>query len=583
MKKILSGMLATVMTAGVFAMNAGAAIPTSYEKLEGYVPERVLYLQDFSDIEKNADYTDRNYDGIREVREDGVLHMFGSYRTGVTSDTYATTPITESKFVYEFDFMRNDDFSTDVQLFVTFQKAANADSENLNLKRYGVIIPVRTVGMVTVDGVNYEDNINPEVDIEPHKWYKFRLTIDEDAFVAAGGTEDNGPLKALMKVERKAEDETEWTALKHSTFSHFKSGECRIYGASATTHKGTNEVIFGIKSDQYGESCEVYGYTWDEETQTYVKGETVIQYDDFTKADFQVDNIKMYVPGEEGKVVTKDYPVNKGVVFTDFVGRDITMVGKEPEIKDETGNVIGKGDLAPATIYDKRKINWAYEPTAFVAIFDAMNEVVGGPFSIAFAGLNANSKMMTIAPTETGKWYSYKALYTCDGVNTDVTALYRKAADETEWTLLEKGADAEWWNGYNSSGSKNEIRFYLYGGLTGGNAASNCELGTKWNLKNIQITDNYAMTGTATVDGDELTIALNTVVADAAAMVAAVYDGDRMVSSKAVDVAALADEAEIVVPYDSSIENPAVKIFILDGMGTMIPMDIPVDITAAID
>ena len=128
MKKVLSIMLTTMMLVSLFAVNAGAAIPTSYEVLEGYVPDNNLYVQDFSDITANADYTDKAYDGARTVDDEGVLHMFGSYRTGVSSYTYQDPPITSGKYTYEFDFMRNDDFSSDLLLSITFHRAANANS-----------------------------------------------------------------------------------------------------------------------------------------------------------------------------------------------------------------------------------------------------------------------------------------------------------------------------------------------------------------------------------------------------------------------------------------------------------------------
>ncbi len=588
MKKVLSIMLATMMVVSLFAINASAAIPATHEVLEGYVPETNLFVQDFSDVENKTDFTERQYEGSVSVSEDGVLHMTGGYRTGVSMSTTSTTPITTGEYTFEFDFMRNDDLTADYWLFVTFQRAANAESTNENLKKYGVVIPVRTTGMVTVEGVNYEDITNPDVDIEPHKWYTYRLTISESAFVAAGGAQEKAQLLKLMTVQRKLKNDTEWTTLNYTTGgNNFNASSCRIYGVGATAWNNTNEVNIGVTRDSYGQQLEVKGYTWDETTQKYVEGTEIISSEDGRNADFQFDNIRVYKPGEPGEMVTKDLPINKGVVFTSLDKTTLEMVGKDVEIKDAEGNVTGT-EKQPSTTYGTKVINWTYEPTSFVATFDAMNEVAGGPLSISFAGKEVGSAMCTIRPTEAGKWYSYKLLFIRNGVNESISKVYRKAEDETEWTQLTYTGnknDAEGndvWMGYNGSSSYNNIRFYLYAGQTNENRYSNCELGTKWSIRNIQVTDSYAMTGVATVDDGNLTIDLNTVVADAAAMIAAVYDGDRLVSAQAVDVAAFANDAEIVVPYAATIANPAVKIFVLDGMGTMVPMDVPVVITDTI-
>ncbi len=556
MKRFLSITLCVMMIASLFAVNVSAAIPTTYEVLEGAEDEIIYFNQDFSDATK-TDFTERQYEGAISVDEAGVMHMTGGYKTGASMSTTATTAIGSGEYVFEFDFMRNDDLQADYQIFVTFQRAANASSSNANLKKYGVIIPVRTTGMVTVEDVNYEDSTNADVDIEAKKWYNFRITVSESAFVEAGGTEDKTDLVELMTVERKLATESDWTELTYTTGgNNFPANQCRIYGSNATAWQNTNEVNLGVKADAYGQKLEVKGYTFDEATSTYVEGSTVIASEDGTKADFQFDNIKCYVPAVAGEEVEYPLPINQGVVYTDLTEKSATSAGTTVNHYSKT-------------------IGWAAEPTKIVTTFDAVCTVAGGPLSFSTAGLVAKSAMATIAPGTIGQWYNYKIVYSSNGTAVTADAVYRKAEGTNNWTLLTKGADksavtdGQWCVGYNSSSSLNAVRWYMYGGETGANATSNCTAGTSWTVKNIQVTDGSAFTGKATAANGNLTVALNTELWSAADVIVAVYDGTKLANVSYAPVAITGNTATVTVPYAT---GNTVKLYAWDGIGTGVPV-----------
>ena len=358
-----------------------------------------------------------------------------------------------------------------------------------------------------------------------------------------------------MKVERKLATENNWTTLNHNTYNHFVDNVCRIYGSGATAWNNTNEVNIGVKADPYGQGLEVKGYTYDDATSAWVQGSTVIASEDGTTADFQFDNIKAYVPAVAGEEVDP-LPINQGVVYTDLTEKSATSAGT-------TVNHYSKS------------IGWAAEPTKIVTTFDAVCTVAGGPLSFSTAGKAASSAMTTIAPGTIGQWYNYKIVYSSNGSAVTADAVYRKAEGTNNWTLLTKGADksavtdGQWCVGYNSSGSVGFVRWYMYGAMTGSNANSNCEAGTSWTVKNIQISDGNAVTGKATVDGSNLVVELNTALYSAADVIVATYNGSTLANVSYAPVAITGNTATVTVPY---VAGNTVKLYAWDALATGVPV-----------
>ncbi len=568
MKRFLSITLCVMMVASLFAVNVSAAIPTTSSVTVGGVDEIVYFTQDYSDATK-TDFTLRNYDGVVSV-EDGVIHMTGREEASQFADTYGTSAIDSGSYVYEFDFMRNDDLTADYVVKVTFNRAANAS--NAALVRYGVVIPVRTVGMYEDEnGVRWEDATEASVDIEAKKWYNFRITVDESKFVNDTSTyHKNG----WVKVERKLSTENAWTALGYSTGNNFPASTVRVYGNAIDNGNVSNVqensvAILGVDKCPNAQGITATGYVYDEAQGTYVTDSTKTYAEDGTTVDFQFDNIKCYVPAVPGEVVTRDLPIKQGVVLT-----------RETEVEKAS---VG------STIYDSVKINWPSEPSKVVTTFDAVCTVAGGPLSFATAGLNVGSAMTTIAPGTIGQWYNFKIIYSSTGVSASaltVDAVYRKAEGSSEWTLLTKAPDSitvdgyDWWQGYNGSSSYNNIRWYLYGGFTKpAQVSSNCAAGTTWKVKNLQVSDGNAVTGTATVADGNLTLALNTELWSAADVIVATYNGDKLANVSYAPVAITGNTANITVPYTA---GNTVKLYAWDALATGVPvLAAPMTITPA--
>ncbi len=570
MKRFLSITLCVMMVASLFAVNVSAAIPTTYTVVEGASDEIVYFTQDYSDATK-TDFTLKNYEGVVSV-EDGVIHMTGRVENSQFADTYGTSDINSGNYVYEFDFMRNDDLKADYIVRVIFNRAANAS--NANLLRYGVVIPVRTVGMYTDEnGVQWEDATEAVVDIEAKKWYNFRITVDESKFVNDTSTYlKNG----WVKVERKLSTETNWTTLGYSTGNNFPASTVRVYGNAIDNGNVSNAqensvAILGVNTCPNAQGITATGYVYDEAQGKYVADSTKTYAEDGTTVDFQFDNIKCYVPEVPGEEVTRDLPIKQGVVATDA---------------NETTKVTGATSGSESGYYTLN-YTWSEEPEKYVVTFDAVTAVAGGPLSFCAGGKVKAGPMVTIKPASIGKWYSYKIVYDTSGDSAEATveAVYRKAEDESSWTLLSGTSSRtevdgyDWFNGYNGSTTTNRIRWYVYGTLTGSNVNSNCEPGTTWKVKNIQVTDGNAVTGTATVADGNLTLALNTELWSAADVIVATYNGDKLANVSYAPVAITGNTANITVPYTA---GNTVKLYAWDALATGVPvLAAPMTITPA--
>lgn len=515
MKRFLSITLCVMMAASLFAVNVSAAIPTTYDTVSGGSDEIVYINQDYSNTATTADFTTMQYDGSIDATG-GVLTMTAAYKTGTSAATISTTDIQSGSFVFEFDFQRNGEVAADYRLLVTFMRAANkADS---TLQKYGVVIPVGT-GKITKG-----------------TWYTYRLTVNEA---------NSSDLANLVKVEYKAKDASAWTTIGHYggwTLAAQETYKCRVV-------TGSNAISWGLTGGLW--TGTFLGVQADPYAVTAFDSDTM----DARNENFVFDNIKAYVPAVSGTVTSVNLPINTGIALTDLAETTKTTSG--------------------GTEYYFQSINWASEPGSIVATFDAKMTAGNGPLSMSVAGKEKKSAMTTIAPGTTGKWYSFKIVYDNTGSRNAATAIYRKAEDESSWTLLEKLADkaavsdGQWCVGYNGSGSENLVRWYLYAKLTDTNATSNCESGTSWTVKNLQITDGSAFTGKAAVSGENLTVELNAELCSAADVIVAVYDGDKLANVNYAPVAITGNTATVTVPYEA---GNTVKLYAWDALATGVPV-----------
>lgn len=616
MKKVLSVMLAAMMLASLFAVNAGAmVIEPTYKVIEGAHDEIVYIEQDFSDAEK-TDFTLRNYDGNANVGEDGVLHLSANKAHSQYADAYSTTAVDSGEFVMEFDFMRNDDLKADYGIRVIFNRAANADSENPSLVKYGIFIPVRTFGMyVDENGVRYEDATNPAVDIEAKKWYTYRITVSESAFIAAGGNgEEKNHLVKLIKAERKEKDGTVWTELPYTTTgNNFLANTSRAYGLKICGDNVINaqdgsEVILVTDVCPNAQGVKANGYVWDEATQKYVENKEIQYVEDGTLTDFQVDNIKIYSPANEGTEVVKNYPLVKGTVNL-TKAEEVTLGAYAGGNANPVGVAFTNKLDALTEVGQKRFIEY---------IFDAINTVKGMPICIHVSGGNTAYGFDIMSRDEmVGKWYTYKVT-AVESIKLDnkgnptqsvgISTICRKPADGSgDWEVYKANftsdlPEEEWstapvaghWNNYDVTSAK----FHVRGGLS--SAANTLRLvwkasneqfldndvtdktATVWKFRNIQIVTEAYATGFAAVDDGVLNVDAKINVASAPATpVLAIYDADnRMVDADFATFEAGLGEVDFSADY---AEGNTAKIFLWknfeEGQAVCEPWDITANIT----
>ncbi len=533
MKKVLSIMLAVMMLASIFAINAGAVVPvTETVVLTPAVPQDDIIVQDYSDTENNefmAHYS--SLEGASELANDpddennAVLKFSATDKGMIQSVT------------------QNTDIEADTRnMTVEFKVYPVGQAETIHV---GNRMLTLLAGTDDADGKareNYYVIGYPNFKANEWNTVKVEFHIPESYSVTNTSYPENGnESSATITVNGKVLD-----CLSGSTGRTATEGK---YGVQANfTGTGnpaslTNLTYIGI-GGTIATSAAPEG------------GRTVY-----------LDDIKVYIPGTPAVTEEVAYPITKGNIYL-TQEEAVVIDGYDGGPRDDKGNL-------PFTT--------SAEKTSYVLTFDAKNTVQGMPLTIHL-GDKAHVGALNIASNEAigTEWNTYKAVFTVSGSYVNPGTLYRLNADGT-YTALTYNVD--WQNNRSGATAKDRLIFYYTSSsaeklppIEGIDTSK-----TVWEVRNIQVTDVLTFTGKATVAGETLTVNLNTCINKASAMIVAAYDGDRLVSATPVDAAMWADNATITVPYPATNADPAVKLFIWDGMGTMVPVDVPVDITSTIN
>lgn len=551
MKKVLSIMLATMMVVSLFAINASAAvIESTYTVVEGAHPEYVYAEQDFSDVTANADFAEISYAGTASVADGEVSFTAESETSTTIGSLNSTKPITMGEFKVNFDIRRNDSLTSPTCLYVVVQRAANAESTDANLKKYGVCIPV--------------------AHLTTGAWYEYEVTFSEAAYLAANDVTKFG------SVKYRAKGTESWTAIYHSG----------TWLPAASKFRSAGSTIFALDSSELSFHTREYNGMVGEEVATDIN--------------YSLDNIKAYTPENAGKEVVYDYPLVKGT--TNLIYKDEVTMGAYAGGNANPGQYKYTTNMEALTEGQSRYI---------IYTFDAINTVKGMPICIHIGGAGMTYGFDILSTDEIlNKWYTYKVV--CREIfgnnNLSILAICRKPADGSgDWEVYNASfvsylpSDeystapvAGWWNNYDITSAKFHVRGSLSGTATNmirlvwrGNAESLVDddvtdlTATKWTFRNQQVVEGSLAVGEAKVEDGVLTVDADIATIDNAAPVLAIYDAEnRMVD---VDFTAFASgTGELLLSADYADGNTA-KIFVWEGTeGPEIPTSIVWDITDSI-
>ncbi len=552
MKKVLSVMLATMMLASLFAINASATvIEPSYTVVEGAHKEYVYAEQDFSDIEANADFTEISYVGAASV-EDGVVSFTAKNAESTAIGALGTTkPITMGEFKVNFDVRRNDSLTSPTCLYVVVQRTANAESEDANLRKYGACIPVahHTTGV----------------------WYEYELSFNEASYLEAND------VAKFVSVKYREKGTEEWTPIYHIGSWLPAVGKFRSAGSA----------IFALDSSELSFHTREYNGMVGEEVATDIN--------------YSLDNIKVYTPANEGVEVTYDYPLVKGT--SNLVKKEEVTLGAYAGGNANPGAYNFTTKLDPLAEGQKRQIEFT---------FDAINSVKGMPICIHVGGGSTTGGFDILSTDEIlGKWYTYKAVFTetYGAKNLGLVSICRKPADGSgDWEVYNASFTssipkdqyssapvAGWWNDYDLTSAKFHVRGTLSGTATNvirlvwkqsSEALVEKDVtdltATKWSFRNQQVVTDAFAVGEATVADGVLTVDADINVASTpATIVLAVYDADnRLVDADFDTFAAGLGEMNLSADY---AEGNTAKIFLWksfeEGEAVVEPWDITASIT----
>ncbi len=591
MKKLLSIMLAVMMVASLFAINASAMIvPETYSITTGAHDEAVYVDQDFSNIEANADLTTNTTGWGNVTVTDGVLNFTGAEGESPSQNVGAitcNTPITYGEFKVSFDLRKNHEMSDEMGFYTAIMRAENAD--NANLSKYGAMVPINT--------------------LEKDTWYEYELTFSESAFntrmekeVAEGVDPKSYTAPNIIATAKRRVKGTEtWSNLGH-------------YGGWIIT----NDTKF--RSNASGMTTLSTGV----ELQMFVKSYNGVKSEGYSNSDINVslDNVKAWAPATEGITTVYDYPVNsENILYTNLDGVTVPSYTATNNTWNYTYTT------TPSTLAEGKTKTMVFS-------FDAKNTGLGMPMLIHLSGSAKTTGFDILSRDEIfNKWYTYKVVANETAANLSIQKIFRKEAGSTapyeEYDCrfvrnVTAGTESEqtvagWWNNKDCTNAKflvngclssgvGNIRFgygvsrdnnavtgqeYSEGKTYGANAINNTisypgmtteqlMANTAWEVRDVQVVETAsAVTGTATLADGVLTADLAMVTSEASATaVLAVYDADnRLVDASAKTLAIGEGNVELSANYATG--NTA-KIFVWKTLDEPLLHSEVLDITAAI-
>ena len=535
MKKVLSIVLATMMVASVFAVNAGAVVPeTETVVVTPAVPQDDIVDQDYSDTENNTEF---------------VAHYSSLGTSELTVD-----PVDEENAVLKLAVSPEE---LDKALVQSVTKNTDIDANTRNMTVEFKVYPVGQAETIHVG--NRMLTLLAGTDDADDKARDNYYVIGYPNFKA---NEWN-----TVKVEFHIPENYSVTNTSYPEYGNESSATITVNGnvlacVPGSAGKTATEGKYGVQANFTGASKPE---TITNLTYIGIGGVGAPTILEGVRAVY-LDDVKVYIPGTPAVTEDVAYPITKGNIY----------------LTDQEEKVLEGYDGAAMNNKGSLPFTTSAEAESYVLTFDAKNTVQGMPLVIHL-GDKTHVGALNLASSEAigTEWNTYKAVFNVNGAYVNPGSVYRLNEDGT-YTALKYNVD--WQNSRSGSTGKNQLIFYYTSAaatkippIEGIDTSK-----TVWEVKNVQVTDVMTFTGKATVDDEILTVNLNTCMDKATAMIVAVYDGERMVGANFVDAAIFADNATITVPYPGTIATPAVKLFIWDGMSTLNPLDVTLDITSAV-
>lgn len=541
MKKVLSIALATMMLVSIFAVNASAMISLTRPELVGKTDDFVMVEQDFSDAEK-TDFTTALGGWLGKVDATGGCATLTKPASNQMS-AVSSTPITAEKWTVEFDVRRNSDLINTEYYGVFFgcQKAAyEGDTEKAAkfIDKYGIYLPLK--------------------DKDKDVWYTYRITFDE----TKASTDLASTIRSIVpSAQYKKEGDAEWTTIQTNWVDagwNVTGNQSRVVANKGFYAGGETSFVFASKQGN-------------------------LDATEISAASFSLDNIKMYVPGNPGEVVDVPYPLTNGTIHL-------------------TKEVASVPDATSYASYITSVDNYFTTPTSaveagktrsYTVTFDAKNTVQGLPLFVHVGGYNAVGGIV-ICPTEVigDGWFSYKLVATeTAGSGSLSIQVYRKPLGSdgayvemtVPWKLDYVSGD-EFMSHDSFSGTKNTIRL-MYDYRTEMAAAPGSVLTeTVWEVSNLQVTDEAAISGDATASEETLQISVDAEIIAAtgdAGVALAVYDDqNRLYDVAFTRLAGGTGDLDLTAEYLPGFDA---NLFVWDyAGGAAAPLVAPIDVAAIV-
>ncbi len=611
MKKVLSIVLATVMLASLFTINAFALIPAAQDKTIDLSTKEsaIAEAQTYSDVTTYKLFTAGSYanEGFEIVNED-------------PEDA-------ESNLVYEIKYVPvvYDEEGTFVSGPDHNSAQLNDGGQGTNTLSTGATIPATY--MVEFDvcaknnstGIMFarrgaENVVQAAIGIDPDTmtvgtWYTYRLYIDESGYRAIVPNEGATSVTTAQANSARAAFYGNAKA-----FRKVRGSEADFEDVtSSLTSRTSGNAAMGFNLNAGDKNMLKDGIDQTAEAVGTVKNVYQEAYD----ACYQLDNIGIY-----NYTIPADYEIVEGVMNSfDMSGRTTSGTDVVFEAaKEEDGNDYVKVYLGTDAAKAKTS-SWSFStfydltteestPGVFTFSVDVNNMVLGAGLTFEIHGdreknpynketekdaYNAyedtqtpyfarRSIMIESDASRVGQWYTYRFICKDDGTNTYTITPYRRLrGSDDEWELVNyevssQGANPAEEDLFFSAGTgsgDNRIRKWRFGlwvnqlaPYTGENASRNTE--TVWAVDNVQFTDSAAVTGIADEVDGTVTATINVAgAARASKAFVALYDGDRFVGA---GTAFVDGEDSVVVTVDGYQEGYTAKLFVWDWEGTNVPL-----------
>ncbi len=594
MKKVLSIVLATVMLASLFTINAFALIPEAQDKTIDLSTKEsaIAEAQTYSDVTTYKLFTAGSYanEGFEIVNED-------------PEDA-------ESNLVYEIKYVPvvYDEEGTFVSGPDHNSAQLNDGGQGTNTLSTGATIPATY--MVEFDvcaknnstGIMFarrgaENVVQAAIGIDPDTmtvgtWYTYRLYIDESGYRAI--VPDEGAT-ALTTAQANSARAALHGAAK--AFRKVRGSEADFEDVtSSLTSRTSGNAAMGFNLNAGDKYMLKDGIDQTAEAVGTVKNVYQEAYD----ACYQLDNIGIY-----NYTIPADYEIVEGVMnsfdMNDWKTTGTDVVFEAAEEEDGNGYVkvyVGTDDAKAKTS------NWSFSnfydltteestPGVFTFSVDVNNMVLGAGITFEIHGDRESDDVSTFArqsimiesdASRVGQWYTYRFICKDSGKSTyDIKPYRRLRGSDDEWELVKyevssAGANPDEEDLFFSQGSgsgTNRIRKWRFGlwmnqlaPYTGENVARNSE--AVWAVDNVQFTDSAAVTGIADEADGTVTATINVAgAARASKAFVALYDGDRFVGA---GTAFVDGEDSVVVTVDGYQEGYTAKLFVWDWEGTNVPL-----------